>query len=392
MSIILKDGLTGNREASAAPSETGFLGDWWKYWRGSANLVTYLLTVIVPASIYIIYVCFIRSSGYISEAAVFLEKDPILSTPSLDFGILASSGSDQIDSLVILEYIRSKSLLDELEDEYKLRDHYSSEQWDYFSRLPDDASEEAFFDFVSKRVTARLESDSLVIKLRVESYDRDYSKKLAEGIVERADRFVNEIGQTLAREQMRFVEQELSRAARRVQDAGAALIQLQKENELLSPEIESQSLSQIIATLQGQLAAKRAELSALRSYLNESAQEVSSVRATIRALEKQIEEERSRQVGLDRQGLGELFLDYEAAQTALKVATDTYQVALRTLETARLDASRKAKHLIQVSAPTRPDEALVPKRLHASITAVILLHLLFFVLILIIATVRDHRD
>lgn len=352
----------------------------------------YLASVVLPLLLYAVYVGLVRSNGYLSEAKVVVERDPVLSAPIPDLGLFTPSGSTLTDALVIKEYIGSRALLEALDAELQLRQHYSASDWDVVSRLDDDASREDFLEFYRDRVSVRVDSDSLVIHLEVEAYAPEYAQRLAQAIVRHADRFVNDISQKLAREQMAFVQNELEGANARLRQASDQLIVLQKKNELLSPEIEAQTLGQIIAALQSELAARRAELLSLRSYLNENAPEVVALRQRVAGLEQQIERERGKQVGRDESGRGDLVLEYQGAQMAVQVATDAYGVALKTLETARLDASRKAKHLVQVSAPGLPDEALVPRRAYSIVSALVLLHLGYFVLVLVVATVRDHRD
>ncbi len=352
----------------------------------------YLSIAIVPLLLYALYIGLVRSSGYVSEAQMVIERDAMISAPSLDLGIFSMPNTSLTDALVIKEYIRSRAMLESLDAELDLRGHYADDRWDPISRLDRQASKEDFLKFYRKRVDVRVDGESMIISLKVEAYTPEFAQAMATAIVRRAENFVNEISHALAREQMAFVQSELEGANRRLREASDRLVALQKKNELLSPEIETVTLGNIIATLQAELASRRAELSTLRSYLNDTAPEVVAARKRITALEQQIERERAKQVGIDSQGLSELALDYQAAQMAVKVAADAYQIGLKTLETARLDASRKAKHLVQVSGPGLPDEALVPRRAYSIFTAAVLLHLLYFVVTLVVATVRDHRD
>ncbi|MDB5972490.1 MAG: sugar transporter [Hydrocarboniphaga sp.] len=352
----------------------------------------YIGSMVVPLILYSTYIGLIRSPGYISEAEIVVQSDASLGSATLDLGLFSASSGAVADALLIQEYIQSLTLLLLLDDELKLRQHYSDASKDPISRLDSDASREAFLKFYNKRVQVRVDGSSYIIHLTVEAYSREFAQAMAERIVKEADHFVNQISQKIAREQMTFVEHELEKSNARLHTATAQLIELQKKNELLSPETESATLSGIIASLQAQLAGRRAQLSASLGYINETAAEIVSQRTAIAALEKQIVSERAKQVGGDDKGLSDLYLDYQAAQTAVTVASDSYQVGLRALEASRLAASHNAKHLVQVSKASLPDEALVPARLYSIVTAFFLLHLVFFILTLIAAAIRDHRD
>ncbi|WP_428311567.1 hypothetical protein [Hydrocarboniphaga sp.] len=358
----------------------------------SGNLALYAASVILPLLLYSVYVGLLRSPGYVSEAEIVVQGDPSLASGSIDLGLFSGTSGAVADALLIQEYIQSLTLMLLLDDKLKLRDHYADTSKDYFSRLAADASREKFLKFYNKRVDIRVDSDSYIIHLSVEAYSREYAQAMAQMIVKEADHFVNQISQKIAREQMAFVEQEIAKSNERLTAATAQLISLQKKNEMVSPQTETETLSAIIANLQGQLAGRRAQLSASLGYINENAPEIIAQRSAIAALEKQIEAERARQVGGKDKGLSDLYLSYQSAQTAVTVASDSYQVGLRALEAARLEASHNAKHLVEVSKASLPDEALVPARLYSIVTAFFLLHLVFFILTLIAAAIRDHRD
>lgn len=360
--------------------------------RSSGNLALYLASVVVPLILYSIYVGLIRSPGYISEAEIVVQSDPSLGSASIDLGLFSGPSGAVADALLIQEYIQSLTLLMLLDEKLKVREHYSDTSQDIFSRLSGDASREKFLKFYNKRVEVRVDGDSFIIHLSVEAYSREFAQAMAQMIVKEADHFVNQISQKIAREQMAFVEQEIAKSNERLTAATAQLIELQKKNEMVSPLTETATISGIIANLQGQLAGRRAQLSASLGYINENAPEIVAQRSAITALERQIEAERAKQVGGKDRGLSDLYLSYQSAQTAVTVAGDSYQVGLRALEAARLEASHNAKHLVEVSGASLPDEALVPARLYSIVTAFFLLHLVFFILTLIAAAIRDHRD
>jgi capsular polysaccharide transport system permease protein len=383
---VALNGLLSKFGLSQAP-DTGSASS-----QSSGNLALYVLSVVIPLILYSVYVGLIRSPGYVSEAEIVIQGDPSLGSASIDLGLFSGTSGAVADALLIQEYIQSLTLMLLLDDKLKMREHYADSSKDIFSRLDSDASREKFLKFYNKRVEVRVDSDSYIIHLTVEAYSREYAQAMAQMIVKEADHFVNQISQKIAREQMAFVEQEITKSNDRLTSATAQLIQLQKKNEMVSPLTETATLSTIIASLQGQLAGRRAQLSASLGYINENAPEIVSQRAAIAALEKQIESERAKQVGGKDKGLSDLYLSYQSAQTAVTVASDSYQVGLRALEAARLEASHNAKHLVEVSKASLPDEALVPARLYSIVTAFFLLHLVFFILTLIAAAIRDHRD
>ncbi len=76
----------------------------------------------------------------------------------------------------------------------------------------------------------------------------------------------------------------------------------------------------------------------------------------------------------------------------VQVALDIYQGSLKSLEASKLDASRKVKHLVRVSAPTLPEDSVMPRRLYNVATFFVVINLLYWVVSLLAASIRDHRE
>ena len=79
-------------------------------------------------------------------------------------------------------------------------------------------------------------------------------------------------------------------------------------------------------------------------------------------------------------------------QVQAQLATDVYKTGLTTLEQARVEAYRKLKHLLVVSQPSRAEEAEFPRRLYNLATIGVLLCLFYGLVVMALATVREHQD
>lgn len=353
----------------------------------------YLVFVLVPILLMAIYYAGFATDRYLSEATLIVEQDSPAPT-GLDLGLFSLGGSASLtDAQLVKSFIESNSMLEHLDETLQLREHYSQRRIDPISRLSNEASREKFLAFYLHHTEVTIDDTALTVNLSVQAFDREFAQKLGEAIVERAERFVNDVSQSLAREQVAFMNQELEAAHRRLQEATAELVAYQKQNELLSVEIETQAASQIIAGLQNQLASERTALKSLLSYLNSDAAEVRSAQAQIRALETQIDQERRRQVGgSSATALNEMLLKNKELELAVELASQLNQTGLQSLESARLEASRKVKFLVSVSAPTLPDDSKRPRRLYILISAFVLLNVLYLIGTLLVATIKDHQE
>jgi capsular polysaccharide transport system permease protein len=144
--------------------------------------------------------------------------------------------------------------------------------------------------------------------------------------------------------------------------------------------------------LEATLAARKTELNTQLAFLNSEAPQVVATQNEIRALAQQIGAEKGRLVGTDGERLNDLVARFQDLQIDLEFAMDVYRSALTALETARLEASRKLKHLIVLASPGLPQEALYPRRLYALLTMLVFLTLVYGIGRLVVATIRDHTD
>ncbi len=357
------------------------------------NNPSYVIGVLLPSLILAIYLAFFASDRYVSEARLIVERDSSRGS-GLDLGLLSlAPGNSALDVELVKRFIESPAMVDYLDQTLHLREHFTDGSVDPFSRLSAHASHESFVEYFLGHVDAQIDKDSLSLDLAVQGFDPVYAQKMGQAVVEHAEQFVNEVGQSLAREQVRFAQNEVEKSNRRLVDAANDLIAYQDKHEMLNPEQETASVSQVIGALQQELARQKTQLKALRSYLSDTAPEALTARSRINALALQIEQERSKQVHTGGTGaLNSLVVGYRELQVNVQVATDIYQTGLATLEAAKLDASRKVKHLVLVSAPTLPEDSTRPRRLYGTATAVALLHILYLIGGMLVVIIQDHRE
>lgn len=354
----------------------------------------YWIWVLLPTILLALYYVFIAADRYVSKAQFIVEGDDPGSVSIAALGFLTPGGGEAgLDAELVKTFVLSPAMVEYLDEELQLREHFSSPDIEFFSRLSADASRESFLSYYLRRVDVVIAEKAPILQLEVQGFDPQFARRLAEAITKRAERFVNDVSQSLAREQVAFVHGELEKANDRLHKDTAHLVDLQNRNRMLDPVAETQAVAQIIGGLQQEQSRLRTELKALESFLSATAPEVVAMRKKIAAVESQINQERAKQVKAgERQPLNDLVLEFKERELSVKVALDIYQGSLKSLEAAKLDASRKVKHLVQISAPTLPDESGMPRRLYNVATLFVFLNLVFWVGRLLLASIRDHQE
>ena len=90
--------------------------------------------------------------------------------------------------------------------------------------------------------------------------------------------------------------------------------------------------------------------------------------------------------------MNEVTASYMDVQTQATLAADLYKTGLISLEQARIEAYRKLKHLLIISQPTLAEDAEYPRRLYNLATIGVLLCLLYGLIVMGLATLREHQD
>jgi len=360
-------------------------------WKQSLKLGSFMWVVALFA-IAVVYFCLIASDRYVSRAELVVKQaDQIKMLPDA-LSMLGIGGSNHEDVLLIQDYLKSPDLIGKLDKELGLKAHYQSHKVDYFSRLPDNVSREEFIEYYRNHLTLRLDDISGVLTIEFQAFDPAYGQRVVNLMLKESEGFINKLGHQVALEQLAFVEKEVNRAYQRVQDEKAKVLDFQNTHHLLSPESTSTARLGVVSQIEGQLAQQQAQLKQLQSYMRETAPAVISVQARVDALNKQLEQEKSRLTGVDKDAMNEVTARYMDVQTQAALAADLYKSGLISLEQARVEAYRKLKHLLVVSQPTLAEDAEYPRRLYNLATIGVLLCLLYGLIVMGLATLREHQD
>ncbi|WP_342760201.1 sugar transporter [Leclercia adecarboxylata] len=360
-------------------------------WKKSLKLGSFLW-VVACFAIAVIYFALIASDRYVSRADIVVKQaDQIKMLPDA-LSMLGLGGSNHEDVLIIQDYLKSTDLLNKLDKKLDLKAHFQNSAVDYFSRLPSDASQEDFLKYYREHLTLRLDDISGVLTIELQAFDPAYGQKVVGVMLKESESFINKLGHQVALEQLAFVEKEVDRAYQRVQAEKTKVLEFQNTHHLISPESTSTARMGVVSQIEAQLAQQQAQLKQLQSYMKATAPAVVSVQARVDALTEQLAQEQARLTGADRNAMNEITASYMDVQTQASLAADLYKTGLVSLEQARMEAYRKLKHLLVISQPTLAEDAEYPRRLYNLATIGVLLCLLYGLIVMGLATLREHQD
>ncbi len=360
-------------------------------WKQSLKLGSFMW-VIACFAIAVIYFGLIASDRYVSRAQLVIKQaDQIKMLPDA-LSMLGIGGSNHEDVLLVQDYLNSPDLLAKLDKELGLKAHYQSHDVDYFSRLSGDVSQEDFLKYYRDHLSLRLDDLSGVLTVELQAFDPAYGQRVVSLMLKESEGFINKLGHQVALEQLAFVETEVNRAYQRVQDEKAKVLDFQNKHNLISPESTSTARLGVVSQIESELASQQAQLKQLQSYMKDTAPAVISVKARIEALTEQLAQEKARLTGTNQDAMNEVTARYMDVQTQASLAADLYKSGLISLEQARVEAYRKLKHLLVVSQPSLAQDAEYPRRLYNLATIGVLLCLMYGLIVMGLATLREHQD
>ncbi|NHN37599.1 chain-length determining protein [Pseudomaricurvus alcaniphilus] len=348
---------------------------------------------IVATFMALVYWSLWASDRYISETNVVLES-PQIAAPTMSFESLFSGNTGNAgDMLLLRDYMLSVDMLRKIDSQLDFRGHFSGKGIDFLSSLGDrDAPMEDLHEYYLKRVAVELDDYAQVLRVKVAAFDPAMAHRIAEVLLQEGEAHMNSMGQRLAEEQVSFLEKQVEKLGHKLDSARAELLDYQNEHGLVSPTGTVETISAVVASLEGQLATTRAKRSAMLSYLSPRSAEILRAESEIEALQQQIGIEQARMAQQSGGALNTVSSEYQKLDMQMKFALESYAAALAALQNTRIEAARKLKQVSVLQSPTVPEYAVEPQRLYNITVFTIITFFLGLILQMLVMIVKDHRD
>jgi capsular polysaccharide transport system permease protein len=357
--------------------------------RASRALTAALVAILLAT----VYWSLLASDRFVSEAHVVVDRTDVSSAPTMDFSSMLGLGSSNRDLLLMRDHLLSVDMALKLDKQLGLRAHYSDWRRDPLSRMWfADGAQEWFYKHYLSRVSVEMDDVVGVLRIRVQAYDPAVAQAISSRLVREGELFMNDLVHGLAREQVRFLEEEVARMGERMIATRNALLAYQDNKGMVSPQSTVEGLAQIVNQLEGDLSRLRTQRGALLGYLSPDAPDVVQLDVQIRSMSRQLDVEKARLASPQGSALNSVAEEYQRLQMEAEFAQDTYRTALVALEKGRVDATRTMKKVSIVQAPTLPEDAQEPRRLYNILVFALMAALIAGIVRLMAAIIRDHQD
>lgn len=356
----------------------------------------FICVVGIPLVLAVVYYSFFALDRYVSMAQVAVRQVGNNETPQIPGLAVMLSGlnpTSREETLYLREFLTSQDMLNVLQQRLNWSDHYAGRWRDPLYLLSNNAQREDLLDYYRRIVSARFDEQTGLLNVSVQAFDPRFAEETLKVMLGESERFVNELSHRMAREQMGFAQSELAKARAAYEERREDMLTFQSSNNLLDAEATAKARAEIIAELEANLTKERTALKGLIGTLNADTPQVRQQRNRIHALEQQLATEVQRlvsQKGGDK--LNVVASRYRNLTIDAAIAEEAYKFAVSSVESARIEASKKLRSLVTIVSPNMPDKAVYPERIYNIITLFIALLMFYGIARFVIATVEDHRD
>jgi capsular polysaccharide transport system permease protein len=353
-----------------------------------------LLTVVLPTLISSIYFGLIASDVYISESRFVVRSPQRQANVGLG-ALLQGTGfsRSQDDTYTVHDYIFSRDALKLLDDQFAVGKTFASSSVDIFSRfsgLDRDNSFEALYRYYQNHVMVDLDSLSSIATLSVRAFTPADAYQLNEKLLEMSENLVNQLNERGRQDMIRFASAEVAIAEKKAKAAALAVSSYRNLKGVFDPEKQSALQLQQVSKLQDDLITTKIQLAQTLTLTRDNPQ-IPALQKKLETLQTEIDSETAKVAGGDR-SLSNKSAEYEGLALERGFAEKQLAAALTSLEQARNDALRKQLYLERIVQPSKPDVAMEPRRVRNVLATFVLGLIVWGVLAILLAGVREHKD
>ncbi|WP_302507319.1 capsule biosynthesis protein [Gallibacterium anatis] len=364
-----------------------------KQWLRKINPL-FWLTVIIPTFCSLFYFSIWASDVYISESSFIVRSSRAQASLGGMGALLQSIGfaRSQDDTFTVQEFMRSRNALTTLESELPVRKFYE-DNGDFFSRfnpLGFFDEQESFYQYFRKHLMINIDSLSGIATLQVRGFNADSAQQINEALLHLAETLVNKLNDRARKDTITFAEQSVNEAEKYLSETSTALSQYRVKNGIFDIRTQSESVLTLVQKLQDELIAIQTQLDQVRALSPDNPQV-----KVLKARQKSIREEVAQQ--LNRVFEGNHSLTTQSAEYQRLILDETLAkqqltAAMSALQSAKEEAGRQQLYLEIIAKPSHPDLALEPHRLYNILATFILGLVIYGVLTLLLAGVREHKN
>lgn len=352
------------------------------------------LFVGVPTLLAVIYYGLIASPLYVSQSSFVIKTPGQKAAPSVSLANLVqatglSAGQEQTKE--VLQYIRSRDALKDLQAQTNIREKFSQRGADFLSRFPSLFSDDSFenlYRFYGSKVGANLDPESGLAIVEVRAFTPEDAYDINARLLNLSETLVNRLNQRAEGRAIAEGERRVLQAEDRVRSARISLAAFRNQQDLIDPAKQAAGVLEVSNSLEAERAALQAQLDLMLRVAPRNPS-IPALRNRIAAVGRAAGVQTGRAVGTPS-GIASKLGAYEKLNVEQEFATQMLTAANASLEQARTEAQKQQFYLERVVEPNKPDDALLPHRLKQILIIFAASLCLYFVGWMLVVGILEH--
>ncbi|MHC2017675.1 hypothetical protein [Methylobacterium sp. CM6247] len=308
-------------------------------------------------------------------------------------GAAVSSGSAQ--NFVVIDYLKSRQVIDELSQTVDVREIYSRPEIDWPNRFDKSRSTEHLVRYWNKMVWANYDPLTGLASVEIKAFRPDDALTIANQLVTLSETLVNKIAKRAEEDAVKFAEKEVVRAKASLDKARAAMAEFREKEGVIDPipSVVSGN-TQLIGTLRGSVSQLEADYDTIRRQnLSETAPSVLALKSRVQAAREQLASV-EREVSGSRSGrnvLAGVVARFESLDMDRQYAQAILLTSLQSLDRARASAAAQHLYLTPYVRPALPESAGGPRVLLSMMLGGFVLASIWFIGLLSVRSLLNGR-
>lgn len=365
---------------------------------GGSLLRSFAIFVVLPTILAFFYLALIETPQFTSESRFVIRaatepKGMISDAASLisKLGVTGGTKSTTQDGFIASEYIRGRTIILDIGGRPYLEQHFSNPEIDWLSRLEREASIEDLWKYWNRHVSVTLDTISGVVTLRVNGFKARDALEINQNIVQLTESLINKVSERTRSDALTRARAEVDASVAKLLASKQKLLEFRNKNVLIDPVSKASSIGEIIA----QLTVKRIELevqiSSLASSLAANSPSQKLLVEQMKVIDQQIKEQQSLLAGSAvNPKVSNEISEYEQLKLNEVFDQKLYEISQASYQKARQEAEKQQLFLALVVPPVLPEKALLPKIGVDTFLVFAFCLIMWGIVSLLIASVREH--
>ncbi|WMS43402.1 hypothetical protein RDV64_03075 [Acuticoccus sp. MNP-M23] len=362
----------------------------------------FVVFVLVPTVLTILFYGFVAADQYATESA-FSVRGASATTSSIDIGAMFGVGgtggdSETADSYILQDYIESREMVEHLVAEANFLEIYSRPSADPYYRLDPETTIEGLVSYWQTMSAVEYDTDTGIISMTIRAFRPADAEAITKKVLEKSEDLINFLSLRAREDSLQTARNELKISEKRYSDARKKVASYRGSEREIDPTAVAASRQSLVGSLEAELSSTEAELSALLSTMSKNSPRVVYVQNKIDSLQRQIAKERlsvavrdaGSSDGPDQLVLTERLSNYEEIVAEREFAERAYVSSLASLESARVDAMKQQRYLAVFLSGSAPEDATYPQAIRWTAIVFGSLFLIWGMIALVGAAIRDR--